>query len=187
MKITYKGKADVLTPVQFQKVEDRFAKIAKMLDGRQGEREAHVILTSERHLHNAEITVRFHDHDLVGIASSADLFPAISAAQEKLEKQLLKFRTKWRDNMRSPKDELAEGAGGEVAAAPEEEELPTEAPSGGRIFRIDHHEHSKPMTLDEALLEMEEDRNYIVYRNAETDRVAVLVRRRDGNFALIEA
>jgi hypothetical protein len=30
-------------------------------------------------------------------------------------------------------------------------------------------------------------RDYVVYRDAETDRVNVLIRRRDGNFDLIEA
>jgi putative sigma-54 modulation protein len=43
------------------------------------------------------------------------------------------------------------------------------------------------MTLDEAMLEMEKDRDYMVYRDAETDRLAVLVRRRDGHFDLVQA
>ena len=43
------------------------------------------------------------------------------------------------------------------------------------------------MTLDEALLQMEKGGDYLVYRDSETNRVAVLVRRRDGNFDLIEA
>ena len=42
------------------------------------------------------------------------------------------------------------------------------------------------MTLDEAVLEMEQKRDYLVYRDAKTDRVAVLMRRRDGHFDLIE-
>ena len=43
------------------------------------------------------------------------------------------------------------------------------------------------MTLEEALLEMGQKRNYLVYRDSQTDRVSVLMRRRDGNFDLIEA
>jgi putative sigma-54 modulation protein len=43
------------------------------------------------------------------------------------------------------------------------------------------------MTLDEALLEMDARRDYLVYRDAETGRVSVLVRRRDGHFDLVEA
>ena len=43
------------------------------------------------------------------------------------------------------------------------------------------------MTLDEALMQMDKKRDYLVYRDAETDRVSVLVRRRDGHFDLVEA
>jgi len=42
------------------------------------------------------------------------------------------------------------------------------------------------MTLDEAVLEMDRKRDYLVYRDAETDRISVLVRRKDGDFDLIE-
>ena len=43
------------------------------------------------------------------------------------------------------------------------------------------------MTLEEAVLEMEKDRSYLIYRDAETERVSVLVRRNDGNFDLVQA
>ena len=65
-------------------------------------------------------------------------------------------------------------------------ETETEGGIERRVYRINHHQKRKPMTLEEALLEMGEDRNYLVYRDAETDRVAVLVRRRDGDFDLVE-
>ncbi len=43
------------------------------------------------------------------------------------------------------------------------------------------------MTIDEAMLAIEEDKDYVVYRDAQTDKVSVLVRRRDGKVDLIEA
>jgi hypothetical protein len=43
------------------------------------------------------------------------------------------------------------------------------------------------MTLEEALLQMDKTRDYLVYRDSVTDKVAVLVRRRDGDFDLVEA
>jgi len=43
------------------------------------------------------------------------------------------------------------------------------------------------MTLDEAVMAMEKKGDYVVYRDAETDRVSVLVRRPDGHFDLVEA
>lgn len=181
MKILYTGRQVELAPAQLKKLEQRFAKVGKLLDGRE-EREAHVVVALERHLHNVEITVNYHDHQLVDAGSDSDLFTALNLAIEKLEKQALKVREKWRDNKRQPRKEAA------AAAAPGEEEIPPEPETEGRIFRVDHHEKRKPMTVEEAVLEMEKSKSlpYLVYRDSQTDRVAVLLRRRDGNFDLVE-
>ncbi len=190
MKINYTGRTDQLTPPQLRKIEAKFSKLAKVLDMKQGEREAHVVLTAERHLHRAEITVRFHDHILASEGTGAETFLAIQEAAERLEKQVLKLRTKWRDTKRLPKTEKeAFEAAAEAPAPPfvPEEEKAAEAGPAPVVFRVNHHERRKPMTLDEALLEMENDLDYLLYRDSETDRVSVLIRRRDGNFDLIQA
>jgi putative sigma-54 modulation protein len=178
MKITYTGRQVELAPAQLKKIEARFAKVGKLLDGRE-QSEAHVILSLERHLHQAEITANYHNHQLVGASSSADLFTAIHSAVEKLEKQAIKVRAKWRETKRVPRKE-------EPVAEPETA-LEPEPETTRQIFRINHHEKRKPMTLEEALLEMEKGGDYLVYRDAQTDRVSVLLRRRDGNFDLVEA
>jgi putative sigma-54 modulation protein len=175
MKITYTGRQVELAPAQFKKIETRFSKVGKLLDGKDP-REAHVILSLERHLHRAEITVNYHNHPLVGIGASTDLFNAIHSAVDKLEKQAIKVRAKWRDTKRAPRKE---------AEAPEL--LAPENEGERRVFRFNHHSNRKPMTLDEAIMEMENDRDYLVYRDAETDRLSVLLRRRDGHFDLVEA
>ncbi len=184
MKVTYTGRHGKFTPQEEKKLATKFTKLAKVLD-RGGEREAHVILAAERHVQRAEITVRFHDHPLVGIAASADEFTAILNAADKLEKQVLKLQTKWRDTKRGPKPAWTEEAPEEVAAAAAVEALDTG--SEKRVFRVNRHHRQKPMTLEEAILSMERNREYVVYRDAETDRLAVLLRRRDGNFDLVEA
>ena len=178
MKITYTGRQVELAPAQLKKLEAQFSKIGKLLDGRR-EVEAHVILSLERHLHHAEATVHYYGHQLAGLGSSADLFTAIHSAAEKLGKQAVKAREKWRDTKRTPRKANAPA---EPEAAPAAPEPPTEQ----RVYRVNHHERRKPMTLDEALLEMDKSRDYLVYRDADSDRVSVLVRRRDGHFDLIE-
>jgi putative sigma-54 modulation protein len=179
MKITYTGRQVELTPAQLKKLEARSAKVGKLLDGKR-ECEAHVILSLERHLHQAEVTVNYFNHQLVGVGSNSDLFTAIHSAIEKLEKQAVKQRSKWRDTKRTPRKE-AEAA---KEARPAVREVESEVER--RVYRVNHHQSRKPMTLDEALLEMEKNRDYLVYRDAETDRILVLVRRRDGNFDLVE-
>src|SRR5215472_10216979 len=139
MKITYTGRQVELAPAQLRKLEARFAKVGKLLDGRK-ECEAHVILSLERHLHHAEATINYHHHQLVGIGSSNDLFTAIHSSIEKLEKQAVKTRTKWRDTKRTPRRAVEEGEPGSVA----EPEAETER----QVFRVNHHQKRKPMTLD---------------------------------------
>ena len=181
MKVTYTGRQVELAPAELKKLEARFAKIGKLLGGKR-EFEAHVILSLERHLHHAEATVRYFNHQLVGLGSSTKLFEAIHEAAERLEKQALKTRTKWRDIKREPRK-----AGGE-APPPRRAPKPAPDPDADRlIYHVDDHKKRKPMTLDEAVLQLGETRDYLVYRDAETDRVMMLVRRRDGHLDLVEA
>ncbi len=181
MKITYTGRQVELAPAQLKKLEARFAKIGKLLDGKK-ECEAHVILSLERHLHHAEVTINYFNHQLVGLGSDGDLFTSIHSAAEKLEKQAVKARTKWRDTQRVSRKSTSEAAA--EAPAPE---TSGEAEPGPRVYRVNHHQKRKPMTVEEAILEMDKTRDYLVYRDAQTDRIAVLVRRRDGDFDLVEA
>ena len=179
MKVSYKGIKNDL-PVKLQeKLDVRFSKLSKLVDGR-GEKTAHVVVTSERHLHKAEITLHFHDHQLVGLGSDADLFNALSGALDKIEKQAAKQGSKWREKTRRSEPMKAAA----TKTAPDDTPAPV---AGPRVFRPNHHERRKPITLDEALLLMDKDRDYVAYRDAEKECVAVLVRRRDGNFDLIEA
>lgn len=120
MKITYTGRQVDLSPAQSDKLTAQFDKIGKLLDNGRGEAEAHVVLSHERHLNNVEITVPYHNHELIGQGSDADLFTAIHAAVEKLEKQALRLREKWRDGKRSPRKETDAMTGPAVANSPSE-------------------------------------------------------------------
>src|ERR1035438_7593999 len=75
--------------------------------------------------------------DLAGEGSSTDLFMAIHSAAEKLEKQAVKARTKWRDNKRTPRKSASEA---EIEApAPEVEvEAEEETTPERRVFHVGH-------------------------------------------------
>ncbi len=157
MNISYKGMKQELSPKIQKKMDAKFAKISKLLEKR-GEKEAHVMVTSERHLHRVEITIQFYGHQLVGEGSDADLLNALSEACEKLETQAVKTRAKWREKHRR-------------AEAPAPAREPAAAKAAQQIFKVNHHEKRKPMTLDEAVMEMEQNRDYLVYRDADKDCV----------------
>src|SRR6267143_265637 len=66
MKITYTGRHEDIPGKLRQKFETKLSKLSKMLErSRNGERELHVILSQQRHLHKVEITLNAFDHSLV--------------------------------------------------------------------------------------------------------------------------
>ncbi len=189
MKISYTGRHEAFPSKQREKLEAKLQKLSKMID-RKGEREAHVILAQERFLHKVEITINAWDHAMVGVGTDRDLVTAAHAALEKLEKQILKVRNKWRDTKRHKDKQAGQPEG--VETGPPAKIFPKSASSAARrgskkVFRVNNRDGNKPKTLDEAVLEMEASQDYMVYRDTQTDRVSVLVRRPDGNFDLIES
>jgi putative sigma-54 modulation protein len=187
MKVSYKGIKDDLPVKLQQKLEAKFAKLSKFVDGR-GEKQAHVVVTSERHLHKAEITLHIHNQQLVGIASDSDVFSAMCAALDRIEKQVAKQGARWRDTTRRSEPIKAATAKAEAPPAANKKTVRKAAPAGldQRVFRPDQHERRKPITLEEALLEMEDGREYVAYRDADKQVVSILIRRRDGHYDLIE-
>jgi putative sigma-54 modulation protein len=185
MKVTYTGIKQDLSKKLQGKLDAKFAKLSKLLEKR-GELEAHVVVKPVRHLHKVEITIPFYEHQLVGLGSDADLFTALTEALEKLETQALKNRGKWREKHRRADGLPPEAPALEPARSKNGSKAAAESAGTVNVFRVNHHDQRKPMTVDEALMEMEEDRDYVVYRDADKEKVSVLVRRRDGHFDLIE-
>ncbi len=181
MNIIYTGKQNDFPPQYREKLEGKLQKISKMIE-RKGEKEAHIIHRQERFLHVVEITINMFDHRIVCYGEDAELLPAVNIAIEKLDKQVVKLREKWRDTKRH-------------ASSPElqadEPVSPPAKPKTGQIYRVNHRNGQKPMTLDEAVMEMDGTRNgqpdYLVFRDADSDRLSVILRRQDGNFDLIES
>ncbi len=190
MKISYTGRHEEFPSKERAKLEQKLQKLSKLVD-RKAEREAHVILSQERFLHKVEITMNAWNHAMVGVGSSRDQVTSAHDAVEKLEKQILKVRQKFRDTSRHK---------GNLSGLPEKVDQPAvtrpkkakavSGPAGRtpkKVFRVNHRDGSKPKTLEEAMLEMEVSQDYMVYKDAGTDRVTVLVRRSDGHFDLIES
>lgn len=194
MKLIYSGKTKEFTPELEKKVTAKLSKLSKVVEQR-GEREIHLTHQVERHLHKIEIVMTFYDHGLAGAGVDPDLPTAVNHAIEKLEKQLLKLRTRWRDTHRDAKGVRSTKEDWENNTASEENNSPKPAAALGgngtgrkpRVFRVNYREGRKPMTLDEALLELEKDGDYVVYRDSSRGCLSVLVRRPDGNFDLIES
>lgn len=182
MKVSYTGKLEKLDVASQKKLDARYVKLGKLLD-KKNEKEAHVILTNQRHLKNAEITVNYYDHTLVGVHAAKDNLEALLGACDKLEKQLLKYQTKRRDTKRRTSLKPVTAA---QTAVPEPEAVEEDAPAT-KVFKVNHKASRKPMTAEEALLEFDTKKSYVVFQDSETESISVLIRRADGHFDLIES
>ncbi len=185
MNVAYSGKLEKLYPAQTEKLEVKFSKLAKILDGK-GEKQARVVLSNKRGKYTAEVTVNYMDHSLVSACDDTEQFTAMTGALDKLETQVMKLRAKRREPKKGSKAGWVEE---EVPAAPavETKAKKTATVNGTRkIFRVDY-KAGKPMTIDEAMLELERDSGYVVFTDAQKDCLCVLIRRSDGNFDLIQS
>jgi putative sigma-54 modulation protein len=102
---------------------------------------------------------------------STDMYASIDKAIDRLKRQLVKFKDHLQDVKEHP------------PVAPDEE---TPEDVGRRIIRSETY-FQKPMAVDEAALQLEAiDKEFLVFVDVETDEIAIIYRRRDGNFGLIE-
>src|SRR2546430_6564652 len=97
MNVEYTGRQYEITSAIRKEVETGLAKIRKILGDKF---DSKVILAVEKHRHKAEITLSPRNGPLVGIAQGNDMTVAVNEALEHLEKQALKYKTRWRSKKR---------------------------------------------------------------------------------------
>lgn len=139
---------------------------------------AHVIVSSEKHRKLAEIVLYWRDHVFTAVGENTDLKQAVASAAVRVQTQVLKVKDKFQTKKRSRTSgkEAAPVPGGVIEAAPNSPRIIT-----ARRYRV------KPMIPEEAALELADSKDqFIVFRDAETNRVGVLYHRTDGNYGLIE-
>ena len=198
MNVEYTGRQFEVTPAIRKQVQSGLEKVQKIL----GDFDTHVILSAEKHRHIAEITVTVRNHaPIVGLAEATDMIAAIGSALDRIDRQAVKYKTKWKSKKRQARKKFAQ--------QPMREEVPLAVAVGGtletavpvtvhsfptvvkftetHIVRSSDSVSHKPLTLEEAVKEAEfRDREVFVFRDPE-GKVKVLHRKRDGKMELIEA
>lgn len=199
MNVEYTGRHYEVTPAIRKDVENGLAKIRKILADKF---ETKVILAVEKHRHKAEITISPRNGPLVGAAQAGDMKSAVGEALEHLEKQAVRYKTRWRTKKRqagrkfngngkvAPIAELqpAVGVNEETAVPIVVHKYPAVAKTTEvHLVRTEEAVALRPMTLEEAIKEAHfRDRDVFVFRDPK-GKVMVLHRTRDGKMELIEA
>ena len=125
----------------------------------------------------AEATVWTKGPVLRARESSGDMKASIDQLVDKLERQVKRYR----DKRRPRKHDRPESAIPEPDLLERLEEDEATAIVKTKQFAV------KPMAPDEAVLQLElVGHDFFVFRNADSDQVNVVYRRRDGNYGLIE-
>jgi putative sigma-54 modulation protein len=139
---------------------------------------AQCVVARERQHFVCELTVHARgDHMLHAVGRHQRLPSAVRAAVEKVGQQAHRLSDRWKTRRRR-RDRPVRAAALVVESPPER--------TGPRVVRT-RSQAVKPMSLDDALLTLSGGpQSFLVFRNAESDGVAILYRRPDGDYGLIE-
>jgi putative sigma-54 modulation protein len=204
MNVEYTGRHYVVTSIIRKEVETGLTKIRKILGDRF---ETKVILSVEKHRNTAEITISPRNGLLVGLAQAKDMSIAVNEALDHLEKQAVKYKTRWQSKKRSARKNEETKKWNGHSTAPDQNDLQTviglsektavpvmvhRYPAVAKttevhLVRSEDAVAMRPMTLEEAIKEAHfKDRDVFVFRDKK-GKVMILHRTRDGKMELIEA
>lgn len=174
MKITMTGKNIELTQGIKDAVEERFKKLDKYFTK---DTEANVTLTVEKERQKIEVTIPMKGQVIRAEEVTSDMYASIEAVTNIIEAQLKKYRQKIISRQQADsttffaQDYLEE-------KAEDEEKI--------QIIRSKKFD-MKPMYPEDACLEMELlGHDFFMFRNAETDEINVVYKRKNSTFGLIE-
>lgn len=175
MTIEYTGRQTDVPQSLRTLAERKLRKVDRLLGGIT---HAHVILAVDKHRMAAEVSVHSRRVDLSAAEESGDLAVSLANVLDKLARQAQRHVGRIRERKRRP-----------AGAAPVRPRSSGEAGREDGAPRVVRSRRflAKAMTVEEAALEMGQSREgVVVFRDAVTERVSVLYRRRDGNLGLIE-
>ena len=155
--------------------------------------EAHVVLSLERHLHHADITITSGPFVLRGREKSEDMYASIDLAMDKIERQLRRYKERLKhhreqDRVHHRQDLVAHlKVRHDVVEMPDPENVPSAPDAPSRVIKTNDL-LVKRLNVDEAIMQMDLMNNdFLVFTNVATAEMNVVYRRKDGHYGLIEA
>ena len=156
-------------------VEDKLHKLDKYFND---QTEVQVMLSVEKLRHIIEITIPFNGQILRGEVEGKDMYAIIDDAVAIIERQVVRFKNKLRRRHRNSGH--LEGFSDAFESMEVEAEEPLKI-NRKKKFAI------KPMDAEEAIMQMElVGHSFFVYRDAHTEEVNVVYKRKNGTYGLIE-
>lgn len=160
----------------------------------------HVVLSTERHNHRIDVTFQLHNGlSVAGHETTENMYSSIDLCIAKIERQVRKYKGKlegmkarphgvhalpWSHSIVSEAFEgLGEGNG--HAAVDQDHASAGPAPDFNVVKTEKFHAH--PMSVSEAIVQLNlQHESFLVFRHDTDGRVAVVYRRENGEYGLIE-
>ena len=153
-------------------VEDKFGKLSRYFTE---DTEIHVTFSIEKELQKIEVTIPMKGNLVRAEEESEDMYASIDMVEDTIERQLRKFKNKLVDKKQNA---VSLSQAFLTEAAEEDDEV--------KIVRTKRFA-VKPMDVEEACVQMELlGHSFFVFRNAETDEVNVVYKRKGNTYGLIE-
>lgn len=176
MEIIIHGDKLKITKAMNDYIEEKLAKLNKYLEN--GDRvRANVIVKVKNHEQRVEITIPMKSFILRSEETKDDFYAAVDKAVDKLERQIRKNKTRMMSKQVKVNYEINFS----------EIELDEEDTKENKILKRKKVE-VKPMNEDEAIIQMELlGHQFYMYMDSETSKPAVVYKRNDGNYGIIES
>lgn len=139
--------------------------------------DVNVILSVDKFRHRCEVNVSGEGLHINATEQAQDMYAAIDLVTDKLESQIKRKVSRVKEQRRKARNAEIDVFTFNVEAEPEEEQ---------QVIGTDRFA-PKPLHIDEALMQLDSiGSEFLVFLNAENNRVNVIYRRRTTGYALID-
>lgn len=177
MEIVIRGENIEITKAIQEYVNEKLSRITKYIGIDENPR-AVVVVNVKGHRQKVEVTIPLKNVILRAEETREDLYAAIDVVVDKLERQIRKNKTKLQS--KKLKEKMSKSLMLD-AIEPEEDD------NEGKIVKRKKVE-VKPMSEEEAILQMELlEHQFYIFKDSETDKIAVVYQRKEGNYGIIES
>ena len=175
MEIIIHGDKISVTGAMKDYIEEKLGRLDKYLENSDDVR-ANVIVKVKGHLQTMEITIPLKSFILRSEETQEDFYAAVDKTIDKLERQIRKNKTKLMSRNSKPSYDF------NFSMIEVEEEKEENKIVKRKTIEV------KPMDEEEAILQMELlGHQFYMYKDADTNKPAVVYKRKDGNYGVIES
>ena len=175
MEIIIHGDKLKVTDAMKEYIEEKLEKLNKYLENSENVG-ASVIVKVKNHEQRVEITIPLKAFILRSEESKDDFYAAVDKTIDKLERQIRKNKTRIMSKQVKTNKDFS------MSAFADEEDLDDKKILKRKKVEV------KPMNEEEAILQMELlGHQFYMYKDSETNQVAVVYKRTDGNYGVIES